>query len=625
MFGRVSWRLLDPVVLAGAILVVLYWILIGLAQAFVQSDMLLVAGILTSGLIVTMSARIARANARLAISERRLASLQLQIAQQTQHLEHARRAADAQAGRQRHFFASVSHELRTPLGGVIGLSRVLLDTPLSGDQRRSITAIVSCSEALLTIVNDILDSSKIEAGKLDLRPVTFDLHQTLVDLIALVSAGSGAKGVAIRLFYPADAPVWFSGDVGRIRQIATNLIGNAMKFTTVGEVGVVVATPHTGDLTVAVIDTGPGLTGDQVARIFDEFVQLDATREGTGLGLPISKRLAELMGGRIDVVSTLGVGSTFTLTLPLPQAEPAAALPDRTTTMTAPIGSPMLARRRVKVLAADDNKTNRQVLKSMLKTESVDLVLACDGADAAEMYLEADPDVILMDVWMPGLDGYEATRHIRDQERRHGRRRVPIIALTANALRGDRDKCLMADMDDYMTKPLLKPVLLAMIERWSNPQAAPLMPVVVQERRKARTGSPDQRRQRGAVGASSAPDQSPVVDEARIAALITDLGADALGLIVAQFERDIAEALERLAVCVTASNSVDVRQTLHLIRSCASNLGITRIVQICNTIEGAQDCSAMAPHLHELTLACKSAQSALASALECGNRRTVRL
>ena len=484
------------------------------------------------------------------------------------------------------FLAIVSHELRTPLSGIIGMSQILLETQISADQRRTIETIVASSEALLVIVNDVLDYSKIAAGKLELRPVRFDLRHILQEVVTLLSPRAADNGGGVILEYAAGLPVWFTGDAGRIRQIVTNLLGNAVKFTRSGRISITVDGAGTGgsyNLKIAVTDDGPGIPPDRLAGIFEEFVQFDTSTKdkagGTGLGLPISKRLAELMGGQIEVRSEIGIGSTFTLMMPLTTAGPSLShsTAGQSEGFKESLHTRQQAGRPVRVLAAEDNKTNRQILASMLKTENVELILACDGKEAVEMFLRAVPDVILMDLGMPELNGLEATSQIRDLEWSNGLRRTPIVALTANAMRGDRDLCLAAHMDDYMSKPLLKNGLIAMLEKWScqTDRMAGNPPLELDRRQSGNAPKAIEGRQQHVA---------PVVDEVRVAALIADLGVETFSQIADQFCRDMEEALEGLAACVTASNFDEIQVTLQLIRSCAANLGIARIVQICDRL-----------------------------------------
>ena len=580
MYRVVKWRRLqDPIVYGGVALALLC--AIGLAQTLLPPALKIAAGCLVAGVIFATSIGYAKAKRRVELSRRRLQCAQRRMAQGWRRLEAEQRAAHAATQAKSRFFADISHELRTPLGGIACLSRVLLDDETNGDRRRSLATIVSSSEALIVLANDVLDQSRIEAGKLELRPGRFDLRHLLQDLAALSRAA--APGVAIVLDYPQDAPVWFTGDAGRIRQIVANLLGNAVKFTCVRVCVAVRAVA--GDVSIAVTDNGPGIPADRLSGIFDPFVQLEASTNGlpgAGLGLPISRRLAELMGGRIDVQSEIGQsetgqseigqGSTFTLSVPLAATEPGVALPAPQTAGEKPHGG-----RTIRVLAAEDNKTNRQILASMLKTQNVELSLAQDGREAVDMFLKSAPDMILMDLGMPHLNGLEATAEIRNLEQAHGLRRTPIVALTANAMRGDRDRCLDANMDDFMSKPLLKTVLLSMLDKWGNrSERADRKPIFEQERRAAGT---DRRSIEGRQH-----DVAPVIDNDRVIALVADLGASNFAEIVTQFDRDMGDALPRLAGCITASNAGEIDRTIHLIRSCAANLGLSRIVQVCDRV-----------------------------------------
>lgn len=464
MFRALKWRRLrEPIVYGGAALVLLCWI--GLSETMQPPALRFAAGCLIALAILATGVNFARAKRRVELSGRRLRNGERRIAEAWSRLEAARQAADAADRAKCRFFADVSHELRTPLSGIAGMSRVLLESETDTGRRKAMETIAASSEALLVLANDVLDHARIEAGKLELRPSRFDLRHLLQDLVALSSAA--APGVDIVLDHAPGAPVWFTGDAGRVRQIVTNLLGNAVKFTRAGRVCVAVASGDRGDLKIAVTDNGPGIPEDRLAGIFDAFVQLDASVNGApagaGLGLPISKRLAELMGGQIDVHSQIGMGSTFTLTVPAATGEPVVDLPVRETARNQP-----RAGRSIRILAAEDNKTNRQILASMLKKENVELSLAQDGRQAVEMFLKAAPDLILMDLGMPQLNGLEATAQIRNLELLHGLRRTPVVALTANAMRGDRDRCLAANMDDFMSKPLLKNVLLSMLDKWAS-------------------------------------------------------------------------------------------------------------------------------------------------------------
>jgi signal transduction histidine kinase/DNA-binding NarL/FixJ family response regulator len=614
MFPKLKWqRLNHPAVAAGMSVAALSAVAVVavLTSVSVMPLLALAAGALNAIVVVTASIGVAYARQHQSLRLKRLANARQRLNGSWERLKTAEKAAADDAHAKKLFFASISHELRTPLNGIIGMSRLVLDTQLSSENRQSLQTISSSSEALLVIVNDLLDYAKISAGKLELRPQRFDLQQLLNEVASLAATSTLSRSVTIDLDYAAELPTWFMADAGRIRQIATNLIGNAVKFAT-GRVRICVSANEAPQellgVTIAITDDGPGMSQQHYAGIFEEFTQLEAGVAGTGLGLPISNRLATLMGGRIDVQSELGVGSTFTLRLPISRAAPVAVA--RAVPSLALVRQPTGL--RLRVLAAEDNKTNRQVLASMLRTEHVDLVLTCDGLETVERFIETSPSLILMDVSMPNMNGFEATARIRDLEQRHGLPRTPIVALTANAVRGDRAICLAAHMDDYMSKPLLKKVLVAMITKWGHDGGrAAQEPVFAEDRRQTRNAP------QSTAGRAR---QVPLIDEVRIAALIAELGENTVLQIADQFQRDMDDALTRLAWCVTASNADDVRLTVNLIRSCASNLGIARMVQVCDALQLQLTQSDATPvaALEELTLAFAQAQTALKLMLASG-------
>jgi len=365
------------------------------------------------------------------------------------------RAAEAANEAKSAFLATMSHEIRTPLNGVLGMAQAMAAENLSPRQRERLDIIDQSGKALLAILNDILDLSKIEAGKLELEEIEFDLDEVARGAHSAFTALANKKGLSFALDIDNARGV-YRGDPTRLRQILYNLISNALKFTEAGEIRVT-AVRGEGELRISVRDTGVGIPAESLTKLFAKFAQVDAstTRRygGTGLGLAICQQLSRLMGGAISVESELGKGSTFTVVLPLPRVgeqRATAPLPSPQTLAPQPIDAPLTLR----VLAAEDNSVNQLVLKTLLHQIGVEPVVVADGAAALQAWETAHWDVILMDIQMPVMDGPTATRMIRERELESGRARTPIIALTANAMSHHVAEYMAMGMDDHVAKPI---------------------------------------------------------------------------------------------------------------------------------------------------------------------------
>jgi PAS domain S-box-containing protein len=403
-------------------------------------------------------------------------------------LEAARDAALEGSRLKSEFLANMSHEVRTPMNGIIGMSRLMLLNHLEEDQRNRAGTVLSSAEALLTVLNDILDFSKIEAGKLDVERIAFDLRRVVEETAVLLAAQAQATGLELTCLIDPNLPRSLEGDPGRLRQVLLNLLGNAVKFTPAGAVTlsarlVDASTDGTAVVELAVSDTGIGMTAESVENLFEAFTQADTstTRRygGTGLGLAISRQLVTLMGGTIDVVSEPDVGTTFTALIPF-CVGPAGSVSAPGTTLTGhrarfvdinigvtpPYASPddsMI--HPAALLVVEDNPINQMVIVSSLSRLGYDVDAAANGAVALEHLDRNRYAAVFMDCQMPVMDGYEATSELR---RREGRdRHTPVIAITASAMAGDRQLCLDAGMDDYLTKPLVLDELMSVLRRWS--------------------------------------------------------------------------------------------------------------------------------------------------------------
>jgi signal transduction histidine kinase/CheY-like chemotaxis protein len=399
-----------------------------------------------------------------------LAYLEERVQERTAQLADAKDRAEVASRTKSVFLANMSHEIRTPLNGVLGMLTLLRDSPLSTEQQQRAQIAYDSAESLLAVLNDILDFSKIEAGKLDIECIPFLLGDSVDRTMEPLAINAKKKHLHFVVEVDPAARGLYFGDPARLRQVLTNLVGNAIKFTSHGRVSARVQleseTPQTATFVFRVSDTGIGIPAEQQSRLFEPFTQADTTTTrrfgGTGLGLAICRELVSAMGGSIGVESTPGLGSTFYFRLPFPRARENDLINlHRKTASFAPNDGFWRGRR---ALIVEDNLVNQKVAQRLVEKAGFTVEVAANGAAAVELLSQHRFDIVLMDCQMPVMDGYQATAEIRKHE---SGRRTPIIAMTAHAMKGDRERCLEAGMDDYLTKPVREEELLAVFERWS--------------------------------------------------------------------------------------------------------------------------------------------------------------
>lgn len=502
-------------------------------------------------------------------------------------LESARDQALAVSNAKSDFFAKMSHEIRTPLNGVLGMLELLSNTPLDRVQKRYMQSIRESADTLLDIISDILDFSKIEAGKLTLEHRAFNLNTFVSDVTDSLAALAAQKGLQLNHIAPDGPPVNIEADPIRLRQILTNLLGNAIKFTERGGVLLKVSSSlDVGDFesfTFEVVDTGIGIAPHKQQQIFNSFAQEDAstTRRygGTGLGLSISKQLVEMMGGEITVQSAPGKGSTFSFTLRL-RADRKGAMSSIEDTFTHIYGELDAANSAVaplegKVLVAEDNAVNQAVAQGLLESIGVESKVVSNGQEAVDAFMTGRYDAILMDCQMPLLDGYQATEEIRRIESRRHRDPIRVVAVTANVLAGDMEKCIASGMDDYLRKPysgeqlhaalakVLPPgVAAAHHELKADPDLNPGVPV-------------------------PQPDGEALDDRVLDSLAALPLAGDKslVNQVIQTYINSSLDLMTRLGEAIDRGDAECIRTAAHSLKSSSANVGAVRLAELCASIE----------------------------------------
>ncbi len=529
--------------------------------------------------------------------ERQVLERTAQLTENNIALQKAKEDAEKASMAKSQFLANMSHEIRTPMNGVLGMADLLLASELDEQQRRKLSVLKSSGMSLLKIINDILDFSKIEAGRLELENNLFDIRQAIFETIELFADQTEQKGLELNYIINTDIPQLVVGDVGRLRQILVNLIGNAIKFTERGQVVLKVSLVESSDtsleLTFSVIDTGLGISPLALEDVFTRFSQADESMSrrfgGTGLGLTIAKQLSQMMGGNLFVESTLGSGSSFSFTVrfgrgpaEIPALPPQNIGTDRTYHFTAD------------VLLVEDAPVNIEVALGMLEALGCRTDSACNGVEALEAIARKSYDIVLMDCQMPVMDGYEATRRHREMERVHSgdeaggtlRKRLTIIAVTAHAMDGARQVCLDAGMDDYLTKPFNRDSLAEILSRWLPPPMttahSALPEALISSGEKEiidRTPTPDP------VTTGTVSNRIDAGCLAAVRSLQRPGKPDILKKVIGLYFDDALLQIETMRSGYAAGDVTAIKSASHRLKSGSANLGAFWVAENCKELE----------------------------------------